>query len=73
MWPNPIKIVNLVTFTGEIFNGKRNLLSSDLMRLVGSAIKNSAYIFKHRTTQKMKFFIKDFFSKCDQIRSKRNP
>ena len=25
---------------------------------------------KHYTAQKLKFFIKDFFSKCDQIRMK---
>ena len=27
-------------------------------------------IFSVQTAQKMKFFIKDFFSKCDQIRRK---
>ena len=32
--------------------------------------KNQQRINKKITSQKMKFFIKDFFSKCDQIRWK---
>ena len=32
--------------------------------------KGAIWKHKHNTTQKMKFFIKGFFSKCDQIRRK---
>ena len=28
MWPNPQETADLVTFTGEIFNGKRHFLCS---------------------------------------------
>ena len=28
------------------------------------------FLYVNHTAQKMKFFIKDFFSKCDQIRRK---
>ena len=34
-----------------------------------NVIMDSKPLSIYDTTQKMKFFIKDFFSKCDQIRS----
>ena len=33
-------------------------------------MRNDTKTLNHLTAQKMKFSIKDFFSKCDQIRSK---
>ena len=34
MWPNPQEIVNLVTFTEEILNGKLNFLCSASNRII---------------------------------------
>ena len=43
-----------------------DLFSSLIFNFVSNA--NSTQIQTRITTQKMRFFIKDFFSKCDQIR-----
>ena len=61
-------------FTEEILNGKVPLLSSlgnifmeSIFWRVPVDIYVLDYINKQTTVQKMKFSIKDFFSKCDQI------
>ena len=58
MWPNPQETAGLVTFTEEILNGKLNFFAVTWIS------------FDLYTAKKLKFFIKDFFSKCDQIRRK---
>ena len=53
-----------LTFTGERTNVSKNWLEIELLVVI---LKFSIRI---NTAQKMKFSIKDFFSKCDQIRRK---
>ena len=65
MWPNPQETADLVTFTEEILNRKLLLRSVVFYDILDYIFKESNF----DTGQKMKFPIKDFFSKCDQIRS----
>ena len=41
-----------------------------LLELLEQFFQMNQFDFVHNTTQKMKFFIKDFFIKCHQIRRK---
>ena len=52
-----------------VFLPRRRLVVKWWLTLISNR-KQNLYIFGNHTTQKMKFSIKDFSSKCDQIRWK---
>ena len=56
------KTADMVTFTEEILHGKLHFLCSDKKQQVLN--KN---VHGPKPAQKIKFSMKDFFSKCDQI------
>ena len=63
MWQNPQFPADLVTFTEEIFNGKLYFLCNDV-----DSTQTYKYVLNGSlTAQNIKFSMKDFFSKCDQI------
>ena len=62
----------LAAFLSEHFKGiaaTRRCISTLLNINDGTFNKNSLRLEAANRAQKMKFFIKDFFSKCDEIRS----
>ena len=72
MRPNPQFPADLVTFTGEILNGKLHILCSEASQhlyleenkclcLISVTTQNAAYCTKNEVS------IQDFLSKCDQI------
>ena len=84
MWPNPQLPADLVTLTEKIHNRKLHFLNSVQWVVVAvfQHIDAGTYLGpcqtsvielscskKTPTEQKMKFSIKGFFSKCDQIHS----
>ena len=68
MRPNPQKIADLVTFTEEILNGKRNFLCSDsritsltilqsqIKRFKGELVASKAFAKSTKTTAMESFF-----------------
>ena len=70
MWPNPNFPADLVTFTKKILNRKLNFLCN--VRCIFSINIFAAFVRYStglwiRTTQKLKFSIKDSLSKYDKI------
>ena len=63
MWPGIESNIVSVLFTITSANNCEKLSDPDVLGLKESHYKHDY------SAQKMKFFIKDFFSKCDQIRS----
>ena len=55
----------------HIFNWKHLTSDIEILQMVsGLPIERTDELVQTHTAQKMKFSIKDFFSKCDQIRRK---
>ena len=57
-------LTNLSTENNKFYNKQRNFCISVSQRCIYKPVKHGC------TAQEMKFSIKDFFSKCDQIRRK---
>ena len=83
---NLLPTIRLVTFTEEILNGKLHLWCSDFFSFLSSQVNTTLGYYPvfsidpklqskvataTHSLLKMKIFVKDFFSKCEQIQMKR--
>ena len=73
MWPNLQYTWDLITFTEVILNRKLYFFAQCLIWFYFILLVRDLFfieIQRWHIAQKMKFSIKDFFSKCEQIQSK---
>ena len=65
MWPNSQFPTDLITFIEEIVNGKLHFFVQWNVKSTNKNISENYLVSKNSHCIKMKFFIKDFFNKCD--------